>query len=215
MKTFILNSFLFCAFLFLSVLSKAQNAINGELMTNKSKSKSWLVDSDGKRVSKSYPFLRPIYIPTEPENFGAENAFYEFSSSKFQLANGLIRGDGKVIIPDTLNGYFTFINPKLLCLIGDGNAIVYTTDGQIEKAYSENLHFFEEGVLIKEKNGLFAAYSAENVALTEFIYDEFDTGYFLDRNPPILVYMSTPTGEIHAVGTDGTIYKSENLKSRE
>lgn len=200
--------FILLVFSFVKNYSFSQKTNSRLIASNSKKTKSWLINENGERISSKYFRIYDLYIPIQDSLSTSINSYFIYSGDKKNKGQfGLLRGDGKIMTQDTLIGEFRMISPNLICLISDNKAIVFNSDGKINEAYSKNLYYYEDGALIKMKNNLFAVFNSENIQLSDYIYTNFDTGDFTNRNPPVLVYMETLNNEIHAFGLDGKIIK--------
>ena len=182
----------------------AQNQSAVVILENKKKTKKWLADTTGNRISKKYSRIWPIWRSVDT----LSNVYFEFSSKKNKRGrstNGLLRNDGEVIISDTSGGNIYFLNEDHFCFESD-QIKVFDLDGNLDSAYTENFYYYNDGVVIKRKNDLFAAFTTDNVQLTDYIYESFDTGDFRHYDPPVLVFMVLPgKEEVHVLGLDGSI----------
>lgn len=199
------NSSILSCLLFFLVFSEFSLGQEVQITENKNGEKFWLINSEGKRISKKYGSLRPLNGVSNLHSFDVP--YFVFTRKNSPLTRGIVDVTGKVIVKDTLNGYLNYLNEsRFFCSNYEDVWTVYTFDGQIDSTYSENLVFIEDDAIIKEKNGRFAVFSLNNVQLTEFIYVDYDTGDFRERNdPPILVYMVLDNDIVHEIGFDGEI----------
>lgn len=183
----------------------SQDSDNVHVIRNKKGTKVWLADSSGARISNKYYSIRQLRNNQISNETGIQ--YYRFQRKKSTWKyQGVLRSDGSIVINDTCDGNFTLLNEGHLSYEdASGKSWVYNTDGTIDAAYSENFFYSEDGVIIKMKDELYAAYTLYNEPLTDFIYVDYDTSDFRDRNPPVLVYMETPDGEIHRIGLDGKV----------
>ncbi|MFK7787689.1 MAG: hypothetical protein AB8B56_21385 [Crocinitomicaceae bacterium] len=187
-----------------SVCAQKTSESEVKVEMNEDGTKSWLVNSRGKRISKKYAVVEYLYsgypLKTDPP------VYFQFSKRRHgDSPRGILTNEGKVLFPDTIQGYLSLLNEERFCADNEEKFTVYTFDGKLDDAYNQDLFYFEDGAMIKRKNGLFAVFSVYNVQFSKYIYSEFDTGRFLNRTPPVLVYMTKPDGEVDKIGPDGKL----------